>query len=323
MATSQDLPISSLAGESSFDPKLDSRQLAGKIFAIACLLATLFGLFILAVLVVDIVIDGLPRLNLDLVRNFPSLRASQAGYRAALLGSLAMLLYVLVLSIPIGIASAIYLEEYAPKNWFTDFIDLNIYNLAGVPSIVYGILGLGLFVRGLYDGRAVLMAGVFTISLLILPPIIVVARESIRSVPQSIRQASYGVGATKWQTIRHHVLPAAMPGILTGVIISTSRGVGETAPLVVLGAGTVLFDPKISPINFAALFSGQWNSLFTNTVWSNDNFFSVLPYQIYEWVGQPKAEFKTLASAGIILLMLVVLGMNAFAIYLRNRASKL
>jgi phosphate transport system permease protein len=321
MATSQDLPSPGLAGESNFDPKLDKRQLAGKIFAISCLLATLLGLVILAILIVDVVQDGLPRINLDLVRNFPSLRPSQAGYRAALLGSMAMLLFVLVLSIPIGVASAIYLEEYAPSNWFTDFIDLNIYNLAGVPSIVYGILGLGLFVRGLYDGRAVLMAGVFTISLLILPPIIVVARESIRSVPQSIRQASYGVGATKWQTIRHHVLPAAMPGILTGVIISTSRGVGETAPLVVLGAGTVLFDPKISPINFAALFGGQWNNLFANTVWSNDNFFSVLPYQIYEWVGQSKDEFKTLASAGIILLMLVVLGMNAIAIFLRNRAS--
>jgi phosphate transport system permease protein len=319
MSTSSSLPT--LSDQTNFDTKLGKRQTEGRIFAIACLLATLFGLVILAVLIVDIVSDGLPRFNLDLVTKFPSRRAAEAGFRAALLGSLSMLMYVLLLAVPIGVGSAIYLEEYAPKNWLTDFIDLNIYNLAGVPSIVYGILGLGLFVRGLYDGRAVLLAGVFTISLLILPPIIVVARESIRSVPQSIRQASYGVGATKWQTIQHHVLPAAMPGILTGVIISTSRGVGETAPLVVLGVGTVLFDPRVSPINFSAFFSGQLNNSFNNTVWSNDNFFSVLPYQIYEWVSQPQESFKTLASAGIILLMLMVLGMNTVAIYLRNRSS--
>lgn len=319
MAQSQGFPV--LSDETNFDPKLNKRQSEGNIFAIACLVATLFGLLILAVLIVDVVIDGLPRLNMDLFTNFPARKAAEAGYKAAILGSMAMLLYVLLLAVPIGIGSAIYLEEYAPKNWLTGFIDLNIYNLAGVPSIVYGILGLGLFVRGLYDGRAVLITGVLTISLLILPPIIVVAREAIRAVPQSIRQASYGVGATKWQTIRHHVLPAAMPGILTGVIISTSRGVGETAPLVVLGVGTVLFVPKVSPLNFGALFSGQWDRLFAETVWANDNFFSVLPYQIYEWVGQPQDAFKTLASAGIILLMLLVLSMNAVAIYLRNRAS--
>jgi phosphate transport system permease protein len=314
--------LQSVATENLFDPKLAKRQNQGSVFATACLLATLFGLVILAVLIVDIIHDGLPRFNLGLLTNPPdSLDASQAGFRIALLGSLGMLLFVLLLSIPIGVATAIYLEEYAPKNWLTSFIDLNIYNLAGVPSIVYGILGLGLFVRGLYGGGAVLMAGVFTISLLILPPIIVVARESIRAVPQSIRQASYGVGATKWQTIRHHVLPMALPGIMTGVIISTSRGVGETAPLVVLGVGTVLSNPNISPINFSALFSGQLNRLFVNTVWAKDNYFSVLPYQIYEWVSDSKDEYRTLASAGIILLMLVVLGMNAFAIFLRNRAS--
>ncbi|WP_019500541.1 phosphate ABC transporter permease PstA [Pseudanabaena sp. PCC 6802] len=320
MANTEGLP--SIAAENLFEPKLAKRQTEGSIFATACLLATLFGLVILAVLIVDIVHDGLPRLNLGLITNPPdSLDASQAGFRVALLGSLGMLVFVLLLSIPVGVASAIYLEEYAPKNWLTDFIDLNIYNLAGVPSIVYGILGLGLFVRGLYGGGAVLMAGVLTISLLILPPIIVVARESIRAVPQSIRQASYGVGATKWQTIRHHVLPMALPGIMTGVIISTSRGVGETAPLVVLGVGTVLTNPNISLINLSALFSGQINRLFVNTVWSKDNYFSVLPYQIYEWVSDAKDEYRTLASAGIILLMLVVLGMNAFAIFLRNRAN--
>jgi len=183
---------------------------------------------------------------------------------------------------------------------------------------------LGLFVRGLYGGGApVLMAGALTVALLILPPIIVVGREAIRSVPQSVRQASYGVGATKWQTVRHHVLPSAMPGILTGVIISTSRGVGETAPLVVLGVGTVQSDPSISLLNLNALFGGRFSETLKGTVWAKDNFFSVLPYQVYEWVGDPKAQFQTLASAGIILLMLVVLGMNAIAIYFRSRTPKL
>jgi phosphate transport system permease protein len=232
-----------------------------------------------------------------------------------------MLSYVLVLVVPLGVCSAIYLEEYAKKNWFTDLIELNIYNLAGIPSIIYGLLGLGLFVRGLYGGRAVIVTGILTITLLILPPVIVISREAIRAVPQSIRQASYGVGATKWQTIRYHVLPAALPGILTAVIISTSRGIGETAPIVVLGAGTVLFDPKASPINFGALFSGRMGDVFTDTLWSNDNFFSVLPYQIYEWVGDPKPEFQVLASAGIVVLLMLVLGMNLIAIFLRSRAK--
>jgi phosphate transport system permease protein len=305
-----------------FDPKLVQRQQWSKIFAIACMGATFIGILILAVLVYNVVRDGMPRLNVDLFTQYPSRRPLSAGYRAAIWGTVTMLVYVLLLVVPVGVSAAIYLEEYAKKNWFSELVELNIYNLAGVPSIIYGILGLGLFVRGLYSGRAVLLTGVLTITLLILPPIIVVSREAIRAVPQSIRQASYGVGATKWQTIWHHVLPSAMSGILTGVIISTSRGIGETAPLVVLGAGTVLFDPKGLPINFGALFSGKFDQLFQDTLWSNDNFFSVLPYQIYEWVGDAKEDFQILASAGIVVLLTLVLGMNAVAIFLRNRASQ-
>jgi len=307
--------------DSRFDPKLESRQLWGKIFAAFCIFATSLGLVVLAFLIYQVISDGSSRLNLDLFKLYPSRRPLESGYRAAILGSIAMLSYVLVLVIPLGVCSAIYLEEYAKKNWFTDLIELNIYNLAGIPSIIYGLLGLGLFVRGIYGGRAVIVTGILTITLLILPPVIVISREAIRAVPQSIRQASYGVGATKWQTISHHVLPAALPGILTAVIISTSRGIGETAPIVVLGAGTVLFDPKASPINFGALFSGRIGDVFTDTLWSNDNFFSVLPYQIYEWVGDPKAEFQVLASAGIVVLLLLVLGMNLIAIFLRSRAK--
>jgi phosphate transport system permease protein len=307
--------------DSKFDPKLESRQLWGKIFAGFCIFATSLGLVVLAFLIYRVVSDGSSRLNPDLFKLYPSRRPLDSGYRAAILGSIAMLSYVLVLVVPLGVCSAIYLEEYAKKNWFTDLIELNIYNLAGIPSIIYGLLGLGLFVRGLYGGRAVIVTGILTITLLILPPVIVISREAIRAVPQSIRQASYGVGATKWQTIRYHVLPSALPGILTAVIISTSRGIGETAPIVVLGAGTVLFDPKASPINFGALFSGRMGDVFTDTLWSNDNFFSVLPYQIYEWVGDPKPEFQVLASAGIVVLLMLVLGMNLIAIFLRSRAK--
>jgi len=313
--------IDGQSSESKFEPKLESRQQWGKIFAAFCIFATSLGLIVLAFLIYSVVSDGYSRLNWDLFNLYPSRRPLESGYKAAILGSIAMLTYVVLLVVPLGVCSAIYLEEYAKKNWFSEIIELNIYNLAGIPSIIYGLLGLGLFVRGMYSGRAVLVTGILTITLLILPPVIVISREAIRAVPQSIRQASYGVGATKWQTIRYHVLPAALPGILTAVIISTSRGIGETAPIVVLGAGTVLFDPKASPINFGALFSGRVGDVFTDTLWSNDNFFSVLPYQIYEWVGAPKAEFQTLASAGIVVLLLLVLGMNLVAIFLRNRAK--
>ncbi|MFZ4727959.1 MAG: phosphate ABC transporter permease PstA [Pseudanabaena sp.] len=313
--------IDGQSSESKFEPKLESRQFWGKVFSAFCIFATGLGLVVLAFLIYQVFSDGSSRLNGDLLQLYPSRRPEESGYKAAILGSIAMLTYVLVLVVPLGVCSAIYLEEYAKKNWLSDLIELNIYNLAGIPSIIYGLLGLGLFVRGLYSGRAVLVTGILTITLLILPPVIVISREAIRAVPQSVRQASYGVGATKWQTIRHHVLPSALPGILTAVIISTSRGIGETAPIVVLGAGTVLFDPKASPINFGALFSGNIGDVFTDTLWSNDNFFSVLPYQIYEWVGDPKPEFQTLASAGIIVLLALVLGMNLVAIFLRSRAK--
>ena len=311
--------IDGQSSESKFEPKLESRQFWGKVFSAFCVFATGLGLVVLAFLIYQVFSDGSSRINGDLLQLYPSRRPEESGYKAAILGSIAMLTYVLVLVVPLGVCSAIYLEEYAKKNWLSDLIELNIYNLAGIPSIIYGLLGLGLFVRGLYSGRAVFVTGILTITLLILPPVIVISREAIRAVPQSVRQASYGVGATKWQTIRHHVLPSALPGILTAVIISTSRGIGETAPIVVLGAGTVLFDPKASPINFGALFSGNIGDVFTDTLWSNDNFFSVLPYQIYEWVGDPKPEFQTLASAGIVVLLLLVLGMNLVAIFLRNR----
>jgi phosphate transport system permease protein len=238
-----------------------------------------------------------------------------AGIRTALLGSLWTIMFTILLAFPFGVGAAIYLEEYAQDNWFNRLIRTNINNLAGVPSIVYGILGLAIFVRGLEpltsgtifgfadpttaNGRTVLSAG-FTLALLVLPIIIINAQEAIRAVPQSLRKASYGIGATKWQTIWSHVLPGAMPGILTGTILAISRAIGETAPLVVIGASTfITFDP---------------DSPFSK--------FTTLPIQIYQWTSRPQAEFRNLAAAAILVLLIMLLSLNAVAIILRNRLNK-
>src|SRR6185436_7586436 len=241
--------------------------------------------------------------------------AMTAGVRTAILGSLWTILFTILLAFPVGVGAAIYLEEYADGNWLNRLIQTNINNLAGVPSIVYGILGLAIFVRALEpltsgeifgvvdattaNGRTVLAAGL-TLGLLVLPIIIINAQEAIRAVPQSLRHASYGIGATKWQTIWSHVLPNAMPGILTGTILAVSRAIGETAPMVVVGASTAIsFDP-------ASPFSK----------------FTTLPIQIYQWTARPQAEFRSLAAAAIIVLLLMLLSLNAGAILLRNRFSR-
>jgi phosphate transport system permease protein len=238
-----------------------------------------------------------------------------AGVRTAVLGSLWTILFTILLAFPIGVGAAIYLEEYAADNWFNRIIQTNINNLAGVPSIVYGILGLAIFVRtlepltsgevfGLVDpttanGRTVLSAGL-TLGLLVLPIIIINAQEAIRAVPRSLRNASFGVGATKWQTVWSHVLPNAMPGILTGTILAVSRAIGETAPLVVVGASTAIsFDPS-SPFSK----------------------FTTLPIQIYQWTSRPQAEFQSLAAASILVLLILLLSLNASAVLLRNRFSR-
>jgi phosphate transport system permease protein len=229
---------------------------------------------------------------------------SQAGFKAALVGSLWLLALTALFSVPIGISAAIYLEEYATQNRLNRFIEVNIANLAGVPSVVYGILGLAVFVRGLNIegwglGRTVL-AGSLTMSLLILPVIIIAAREAIKAVPDSIRQGAYGLGATKWQVVRHHVLPIALPGILTGIILAMSRAIGETAPLLMIGAMSyIAFVPK-HPMEY----------------------FTVLPIQIYNWIAQPQKEFHLLAACGILLLLVVLLAMNSLAIYIRYRAQR-
>ncbi|MEM9154761.1 MAG: phosphate ABC transporter permease PstA [Cyanobacteria bacterium P01_F01_bin.33] len=287
------------AASSDFAPNLERRHLVGKIFAGACALGTVIGLAILFTLIARTFLQGLPYLNPQFFTNYPSqINPESAGIRSPLLGSICILVFTILFAVPIGVGAAIYLEEYAPKNRFTSLLELNIANLAGVPSVVYGILGLGLFVRAL-GLRRVVLAGSMTMALVILPVIIVASREAIRAVPRSLREASYGLGATKWQTVSNHVLPNAIPGILTGVIIAVSRAIGDSASLLIIGALTfITFDPSW-PI---------WNQQFT-----------VLPLQIYYWTGLPKEVFKELAAAGIIVLLGLLLSLNALAIFIRSR----
>ncbi|BDH62182.1 phosphate ABC transporter permease PstA [Lysinibacillus sp. PLM2] len=263
------------------------------------LLATLFALLCLVILLYRIVSQGIGYLDWDFITSFASRFADRAGILPALVGSLYMMAVVAPVSIILGVATAIYLEEYAKKKKFTDFIQMNISNLAGVPSIVFGLLGLTIFARALALGTSILAAGL-TMSLLILPVIIVAAQEAIRAVPNDQREASYGMGATKWQTITRVVLPSAIPGILTGSILALSRAIGETAPLVVLGIPVIL---QFLP-----------DSLLST--------FTALPMQIYEWAKRPQEEFLYVASAGIIVLMILLVIMNSVAIFIRNKFQK-
>lgn len=277
-------------------PRDRRRRRAGIVFATICGMATLVGIVALAVLLTDVVRDGLPWLDGQFLNSFASRIPERAGLKAALFGTIWILGLTALFAFPLAVGAAIYLEEYAPKNWMTKVIQTNIANLAGVPSIVYGILGLALFVRLLAFERSVL-SGALTLTLLILPIIILAAQEAVRAVPDSIRQGAYALGATRWQVVRHQVLPMALPGILTGTILALSRAVGETAPLIMVGAvGFIAFTPD-------GLFSP----------------FTVLPLQIYAWVSRPQDEFRALAAAGIIVLLVVLLSMNAIAILLRNR----
>ncbi|MDZ7780841.1 MAG: phosphate ABC transporter permease PstA [Gemmatimonadota bacterium] len=277
-------------------PRGRRRRRLGVLFAGLCAAATAVGVLALGVLLTDVALDGLPSLDGDFLVNFGSRIPERAGIKAALAGSVWILTLTALISFPVSVAAAIYLEEYASQNWITRTIQTNIANLAGVPSIVYGILGLALFVRFFRLDRSVL-SGALTLSLLIMPVIIMAAQEAIRAVPGTIREAAYGLGATRWQVVRTQVLPSAMPGILTGTILALSRAVGETAPLIMVGAvGYLAFTP-----------AGPMDR------------FTVLPLQIYNWVSRPQDEFRALAAAGIVVLLLLLLSMNAVAIVLRNR----
>lgn len=267
-----------------------------RIFAIGC---TGFALLTLAVLLIDIIIKGASRLDWSFFTNLPSRFPEQSGIYTALAGMISLLIFTLIVALPIGILAGIYLQEYGKKNRLARIVEINISNLAGVPSVIYGILGLQVFVRMMHLGNSIL-AGSLTLALLIMPIIIVSTREAIKAVPDSLRQAAYGLGATKWQTIRRVVLPSSFGGIMTGIILSTSRAIGETAPLIVVGAlAYVPFIPE-GPLD-------QYTSL---------------PIQIFNWTSRPQQGFVTNAAAGIIVLLIFTFILNGIAIYLRNKWYK-
>jgi len=279
--------------------RMNKRLIVNRVFKAIFFIATLFALVALAVLFYRIITQGIGYITPDFFQNFGSRFPEKAGIKAALIGSIWLMCVVAPVSIILGVGTAMYLEEYAKKNKLNDFIRMNISNLAGVPSVVFGLLGLTIFVRALSLGNSILAAG-FTMSLLILPVIIVAAQEAIRAVPQDVREASYGMGATKWQTITQIVLPSAIPGILTGAILALSRAVGETAPLVVIGIPVII---QFLPENLLSQFTA-------------------LPMQIYDWAKRPQAEFQFVASAGILVLMVFLLIMNSIAIFIRNKFQR-
>ena len=259
------------------------------------------GIVSLGALIVDVVVEAWPKLSLDLITSMPSSLPAKAGAQSAIVGTLWVISLTALICVPIGVGAAIYLEEYADKTrWWNKLIEVNIQNLAAVPSIVYGILGLAFLVRGPLGLGRVVLAGSLTLALLVLPTVIIAAREALRAVPSSIREGSLALGATEWQTVRRQTLPAAIPGIATGVILALSRAIGETAPLIMIGAVTfVSFNP-----------SGP-----------NDTF-TVLPIQIFNWTSRPQEEFHILAAAAIVVLLALLLTMNSVAIWLRNRYER-
>ena len=261
--------------------------------------ATLLGLSVLVALLFDILGDGLGRISWDFLTSYPSRRAENAGILAALTGTVWVITLTAALAVPVGVGAAVYLEEYGARDRWSRLLEINIANLAGVPSVIYGLLGLGLFVRTLAFGRSVL-AGAATLALLVLPVVILSSREALRAVPPSLREASYALGATKWQTVWHQVLPVALPGMLTGMILALSRAIGETAPLITIGALTyVPFAPD-----------GIWSP------------FTVLPIQVFNWVSRPQEAFLENAAAGIIVLLVLLLLMNGCAAWMRDRYQR-
>jgi len=289
-----------------------SRKRYELLFGLVGLLALSIAVLTFLTLFVDMAVKGLPRLDWDFFTSFPSRRAANAGILSAWVGSTLVMVVTAVFAVPLGVASGVYLEEYAPKNWITDVIEINITNLAGVPSIVYGLLALGLFVYQFGLGQSILTAGL-TLALLILPVVIVATREAIRSIPQTIREGSYAVGATRWQTVRYHILPYASPGILTGVIIGMARAIGETAPIITIGALTFIAFLPPAPVSAEPPFlSFEWLT----------SPFTVMPIQMFNWTSRPEAAFQANAAAAGFVLVFMTLAMNGLAIWLRYRLRR-
>jgi phosphate transport system permease protein len=291
---------------------IQKRKRYETLFAVLGLVALMIGVLTFCVLFVDMAIKGLGRLDLGFFTSFPSRRAGEAGILSAWVGSTLVMVVTAFFAVPLGVAAGVYLEEYARKNWITDLIEINITNLAGVPSIVYGLLALGLFVYQFGFGQSILSAGL-TLALLILPVVIVATREAIRSIPQAIREGSYALGATRWQTVRYHILPYSSAGILTGVIIGMARAIGETAPIITIGALTfIAFLPPL-PVTAAPPFlSFEWLT----------SPFTVMPIQMFNWTSRPEAAFQVNAAAAGFVLVLMTLLMNGAAIWLRYRLRR-
>jgi len=282
------------------------------IFGIVGLVCLGIGLLTFVTLFVDMLIDGYARLRPEFFTEFPSRRAAQAGILSAWVGTTMVMIVTAVVAVPLGVAAGIYLEEYAPRNWVTDVIEINITNLAGVPSIVFGLLALGLFIYQFGLGRSVATAGL-TLALLILPVVIVATREAIRAIPGAIREAGYALGATKWQVVQHHILPYSTAGILTGVIIGMARAIGETAPIITVGALTFIAFLPPSPVTTEFPFlSFEWLK----------SPFTVMPIQIFNWTSRPDPAFQANAAAAGFILVFMTLAMNGLAIWLRYRIRR-
>ena len=282
------------------------------LFGIGGVLSLVIALGLLLALIADLMVDGAGRISWDFLTSFPSRRAARAGILSAWVGTSLVMLVTALLAVPIGMLAGVYLEEYAPRNWLTSLIEINVSNLAGVPSIIYGLLALGLFVYGLGLGQTILVAGM-VLALLILPIVIVATREAIRSIPLGIKEAAYSIGCDKWQAMWSYVLPAARPGILTGVIVGLSRAVGETAPVITIGALTFIAFLPPAPV------SGEFP--FINFEWLTSPF-TVMPIQMFNWVSRPQAAFHVNAAATGVVLMVMTLAMNGLAIWIRYRLRK-
>jgi phosphate transport system permease protein len=285
---------------------------ADLIFAGAGVLVMLVAMAMLMALIVDLAVDGMGRLSWDFLTNFPSRRPARAGILSAWVGTSLVMIVTAFLAVPLGVGAGLYLEEYAPKNWMTDVIEINVTNLAGVPSIIYGLLALGLFVYAFGLGETILVAGM-VLALLILPVVIVATREAIRSIPQEVREGAYALGADQWQTVRMYLLPAARPGILTGAIVGLARAIGETAPVITIGALTFIAFLPPAPV--------QPDFPFINFDWLNSPF-TLMPIQMFNWISRPQAAFHVNAAAAGLVLLVMTLLMNGLAIYIRYRIRK-
>lgn len=296
------------------DPKklVRRQKLQDQAFKVVGLTCTLVGIVTLVVLLGDLVIHGASRIDWDFLTSFPSRSAARAGIKSAIVGSILVMLVTLFTAVPLGVAAAVYLEEYGRKNWFTTLIEINISNLAGVPSIIYGLMALGLFVYSFGLGRSILAAGL-TLAILVLPIVIVSTREALRAIPNNVREAAFALGATKWQVIWHHLLPYSAGGIATGTIIAMSRAIGETAPLITIGALTFIAFLPPAPV--------QGSFPFVNFDWL-DSQFTVLPIQMFNWVSRPTSDFHENAAATGLVLIVMTITMNAVAIAVRYRMRR-